>query len=122
MPERDRPLTPQEAEALRNTRVRLSINRALKDRGMTHEDVADVLHLKKSTVDKAISSGNFSRPKAERWSTALNIPMEVFLFGTEPLPPNDYELIMEEIADMRGQIEDLREDVNTLLRRTADLS
>ena len=29
---------------------------------------------------------------------------------------------MEEIADVRAKITDLREDVNTLLRRTAELS
>ncbi len=88
---------------------------------MSHKDVARILGVSEQTVSNAVSQANFSEDKAIRWSTALDIPIEVFTTGVEPLPVNDYDRIMHEISELRKQVEDLRLDVNSLLRRNADL-
>lgn len=104
----------------RNEKVRYAVSKALKQRGLTHKDVAKILGLAEQTVGNRISNGDFNESKAAQWSAALGIEQEVFLHGKEPLPPNNYQAIVETIMNMRKEIEDLRRDMDMLLARKED--
>ena len=95
--------------------VRFAVSKALKDRNLTHEQVGKMLGISRSSVSNAICQGNFTQAQASRWSTALGIEMEVFLTGQEPLPPNDFKTINENMAEMRKEIDTLRQQVDMLL-------
>jgi len=99
----------------RNEKVRYAVSRALKQRGLSHKDVAQLLGLAEQTVSNKISEGNFNSTQAAKWSAALGIETDVFLYGREPLPTNDYQVILESLSQMRSQIENLQKDVNSLL-------
>lgn len=102
-------------EPSRNEKVRYAISRALKQRGLSHKEVAELVGRAVSTVGNKISLGQFTEEEATEWSSALGIEREVFLYGREPLPPNDYSVIRESMDQMRTEIDELRKEVNILL-------
>lgn len=99
---------------VKNERVSQAVSRAMKQRAITHKEAARRLGLAIPTVNNTVCSGNFNQEKAEKWSQALDIPVEVFLNGDAPLPPNEYHAIMNELARIRKEIDDLRKTVNRL--------
>lgn len=95
----------------RNERVRSAISKALKQRGLTHKDAAELLGLAESTISNKISRGHFKESEAAKWSAALNIDPDVFLIGEDPLPPNSYHAIMDELAQIKADFRQLTEMV-----------
>lgn len=104
----------------RNEKVKYAVSRALRQRGITHKMAAQLLDIAESTVGNKISLGCFSESDAARWSAALGIEPEVFLEGREPLPINDYDAIRESMSIMRQELEELKQQVGTLLAWKAE--
>ena len=99
----------------RNEKVKYAISKALKQRGLTHRDVATLLGLAEQTVGNKISLGFFKETEAEKWSAILGIEKDVFMHGREPLPPNDYMAIKEALKDMRSEIDALKQVVDDFI-------
>lgn len=99
----------------RNERVKSAISKALKQRGLSHKDAAILLGLAESTVSNRISRGHFKESEAAKWSAALDIDPEVFLLGDEPLPPNSYQAIMNELAQIKADVKLLKEAVQRIM-------
>lgn len=95
--------------------VHYAVSKALKERGLSHKQVAEILGVSSSSVSNAISQGKFTIDRATRWSEALGIEMEVFLEGKEPMPPSNFKFINETLEKMRAEINALRHDVDSLL-------
>ncbi len=98
----------------RNEKVRSAISKALKQRGLSHKDAAELLGLAESTVSNRISLGHFKESEAAKWSAALNIDAEVFLVGDEPLPPNSYQAILDELAQIKADVRQLKESIQEI--------
>lgn len=103
----------------RNERVRTAISKALKQRGLSHKEAAALLGLAESTVSNRISRGHFKESEAAKWSAALNIDPDVFLLGDEPLPPNSYQAIIDELAQIKEDVRLLKEVVKDI-KHTVD--
>ena len=98
----------------RNENVHNALTKELKMRGLRHIDVANILHISKTTVSNAISTGHFSEAKARQWSEALGIPIEVFLVGSEPLPTEAIVKLRQDVSKLQEEMEELRRRINNL--------
>ena len=101
----------------RNEKVSYAVSKALKQRGLTHKQVASLLNLALQTVNNKISLGQFKESEIAVWSTKLEIEPDIFRLGREPLPPNDYQAIKKSILDLQTQIDDLRQELYSLKRQ-----
>ena len=92
-----------------NTRISLAVSNALRAKGLSHADVAKILGMKEQSVSNAVSLGHFSEKVARKWSKALDIPLGVFIDGAaEDILPNSYGAIMNQIMEMKRDIEFIR--------------
>ena len=94
--------------------VKEAIKIELQKHHLTHKQVADLLGLKKSTVDNKLSVCNFSKKDAKRWSDALGISADIFLHGAENATPNNY-------TELKAAYQILRQEVDLLKVKVADL-
>lgn len=81
---------------------------------LTQKEAANILGLSPQTVCNYVSSGIFSRRTAERWSAVLNIPIETFLNGELPPPPEQYDVIKRDVEALKSDIEFLKQEIRQL--------
>ena len=105
----------------RNERVSRAVADALRQRGITHKEAARRLGLSTQTVDNRVSRGIFSSKIAEKWSDALDIPIEVFTMGRNCLPPNDYQAIIGAITSLNLAVATLQEEVALIKHRIENI-
>lgn len=94
--------------------IKEAIKIEIQKRHLTHKQVADLLGLKKSTVDNKLSVCNFSEREAQRWSEALSISADIFLHGAENATPDNY-------TELKAAYQILRQEVNELKVKVAAL-
>lgn len=97
----------------RNPVVREAIKRALRLRGLSYRDAAELLGVKYETAKDFIGIGVFSKNKAAKWSAALGIPLEVFtkgviIDGVEPFDHLGYQDLVKEIMSLKGELAELK--------------
>lgn len=99
---------------VKNERVHYAVSQALRRMDLTQKEAANILGLSPQTVCNYVSSGIFSRRTAERWSAVLNIPIETFLNGELPPPPEQYDVIKRDVEALKSDIEFLKQEIRQL--------
>lgn len=99
---------------VKNERVHYAVSQALRRMDLTQKEAANILGLSPQTVCNYVSSGIFSRRTAERWSAVLNIPIETFLNGELPPPPEEYDVVKRDIKMLKRDVEVLKREVRQL--------
>ncbi len=94
--------------------IKEAIKIELQRQHLTHKQVADLLGLKKSTVDNKLSICDFSEREAQRWSAALNISADLFLYGAEHATLDNY-------TELKAAYQILRQEVDELKVKVAEL-
>lgn len=102
---------------VKNEKVHFAVRQALRRKGLTGAQAAKLLGVSPQAVCNSISRGNFSVKKAAQWSATLDIPIETFLEGATPPPPEDYDVIRNDIRNLQEDIKKLKQEIKELKER-----
>lgn len=91
--------------------IKAAIKAVLAEKHLTHHVIAEKLGLSDSTVSNKLSKCDFSERDAARWSKALGIPAEIFLYVQEADKQPDlyalYRELKQEVDELKAKVDNL---------------
>ena len=107
-------------------KIHQALRASLTRRGLTSNDVAQLIGIKPQSARQAISLGQFSEERAAEWSAILGIPMEVFTEGIEESDTGgelgQINRVGGQLGQIKRELEAVKDDIRNLREEVQELT